>query len=408
MSHAPTRRSRIIQDRAFTAVCWLTAFAAVLMLGVLLFAIARQGVSHLSWSFLTSPPSRKAAQSGMGPAIWGTIWVCTACAIFALPLGIATAIFLEEYRPKRAIAQRLHGFIQLNIANLAGVPSIVYGILGLTLFVQAFGLFGSALNPTLRIGVDTYEQFLDEAGNFLIVEAGEPINTTRLVTGMTAYTDIGGDPVTLRVVDDKELDAIRANVDETTVGMNEDHADEVRLAALTGVVHEMTEPQRIESKRWYYLQLPFGRGVLAGALTLVLVILPIVIISSQEALRAVPGSLREGALALGATRWQMIRRATLPAAVPAMCTGSILAMSRAIGEAAPILVIAGIVYITFAPRHLMDDFTHMPLQIYNWAQQPQKDFHEIAATGIIVLLAILLTFNAAAVFIRQRFQKPMQ
>jgi phosphate transport system permease protein len=139
-----------------------------------------------------------------------------------------------------------------------------------------------------------------------------------------------------------------------------------------------------------------------------LVILPIVIISSQEALRAVPDSLRQGALACGSTRWQMISRMTLPAAVPGIMTGSILAMSRAIGEAAPILIIAGIVFIRFTPEHLMDEFTALPLQIYDWAGRPQTYFHRTAAAGIIVLLAVLLTFNALAIVIRQRFQKPLQ
>ena len=165
------------------------------------------------------------------------------------------------------------------------------------------------------------------------------------------------------------------------------------------------EAGRISRKAWYYLQLPFGRGVLAGALTLMLVVLPIVIVSSQESLRAVPDSLREAALGLGATRWQVVWNVTLPASIPGIMTGSILATSRAIGEAAPILIIAGIVYIASAPGHLMDDYSVMPLQIYNWAQRPQKDFHGLAATGIIVLLVILLTFNAVAVFIRQRLQK---
>ncbi len=146
---------------------------------------------------------------------------------------------------------------------------------------------------------------------------------------------------------------------------------------------------------------------MAGALTLMLVILPIVIISAQEALRAVPGSLREAALSLGATRWQVVRRVTLPAAMPGILTGAILAMSRAIGEAAPILMIAGIVFISNPPGNLMDDFTAMPLQVYNWAQRPQQDFHDLAASGIIVLLAVLLCFNTAAALVRQKLRRPL-
>jgi len=264
--------------------------------------------------FVTEPPSRHPEQAGIGPAMWGTVWICLVCACTALPIGIATAIFLEEYKPSNLLVRKLHDFLQLNITNLAGVPSIVYGIIGLTAFVHMFGWFGT----------------IDQA-----MTIGEPMD-------------------------------------------------------------------------WYHFQVPFGRGVMAGGLTLMLVILPIVVVSSQEAIRAVPDSLREGALACGATKWQMIWKMTLPASIPGIMTGSILAMSRAIGEAAPILVIAGIVFIRFTPQNLVDQFTAMPLQIYNWAGRPQQDFWNIAATGIIILLAVLLTFNATAVFIRQKFSKPLQ
>ncbi|MCI0362979.1 MAG: phosphate ABC transporter permease PstA [Phycisphaerales bacterium] len=306
---------RLLKDRLFVILCMIGASLSLLALAILLGSILIQGLGHLDLSFFKDVPSAKPAKAGIGPAMWGSIWVCAACALAALPLGVGTAIFLEEFKPKKPWVRRLHGFLQLNITNLAGVPSIVYGILGLTVFVQLFGIVGNTNDPGFTFG--------------------SPDN-------------------------------------------------------------------------WYYFQLPLGRGVLAGGLTLALVVLPIVIIASQEALRAVPDSLREAALASGATRWQMIRQMTLPAAVPGIMTGSILAMSRAIGEAAPMLVIAGVVYITFTPQHLMDEFTVMPLQIYNWAGLPQTEFHKVAATGIIVLLAVLLTFNALAVFIRQRFQQPLQ
>ncbi|MEC9374712.1 MAG: PstA family ABC transporter permease, partial [Planctomycetota bacterium] len=265
--------------------------------------------------FLTSPPSRRAEDAGLEPALWGSIWICLVCGLTALPIGVGTAVFLEEFRPKSRLLRRGHAFVELNIRNLAGVPSIVYGIIGLTAFVQMFNMLGTPNDPAFSIG--------------------EPLD-------------------------------------------------------------------------WYHFQLPFGRGVLAGGLTLMLVILPIVIISAQEALRAVPDSIRQGALAVGCTRWQVVSKMTLPAAIPGIMTGSILAMSRAIGEAAPILVIAGIVFVRFTPQNLMDDFTAMPLQIYNWAGRPQEEFHHTAASGIIVLLGVLLTFNALAVLIRQRLQKPLQ
>ncbi|MHC4947003.1 MAG: PstA family ABC transporter permease [Planctomycetota bacterium] len=315
MAAPRSRFGRVLRHHVFQWVCILAALASVVMLGILLVSLGVDGVKHLDGEFLKSPPSRKPEKAGLGPAMWGSIWICATCAVAALPLGVGTAVFLEEYKPKRKVVRMLHGFLQLNISNLAGVPSIVYGIIGLTAFVQMFGLFGNLNDPVLTIG---------------------------------------------------------------------------------------------DIEDWYYVQLPFGRGVLAGGLTLMLVILPIVIISSQEALRAVPNSLREGALASGATRWQMVRRMTLPAAIPGIMTGAILAMSRAIGEAAPILVIAGIVFIRFTPQHLMDEFTAMPLQIFDWAGRPQEEFHKVAATGIIVLLAVLLSFNAIAVFIRHKLQRPLQ
>jgi phosphate transport system permease protein len=306
--------ARVFRDRLFVGVCIAVASLSLLALGVLLTSIVVKGAVHLDLQFMRDVPSRKPEKAGIGPAMWGSIWACLVCAATALPLGVGTAILLEEFKPRRRWIRRLHAFAQLNITNLAGVPSIVYGILGLTVFVQFFGLAGNLNDPAF------------------------------------------------------------------TFGTKDD---------------------------WFYLQLPFGRGVLAGGLTLMLVVLPVIIIAAQESLRAVPDSLREGALAAGATRWQMVARMTLPAAIPGIMTGSILAMSRAIGEAAPMLVIAGVVYITFTPQHLMDEFTVMPLQIYDWAGRPQEEFHRVAATGIIVLLAVLLTFNAAAVFIRQKLQKPL-
>lgn len=309
---AGSKRGRFLKDHLFVVICLIAASTSIAVLGVLLASILLQGTEYLDMQFLKSPPSRKPEKAGIYPAMIGTIYICLVCAITAIPLGVGTAILLEEFKPKHPMAARLHAFVQLNITNLAGVPSIVYGILSLTAFVEMFGIIGNAGDPTWTLGT----------------------------------TD-----------------------------------------------------------NWYYIQLPFGRGVLAGGLTLMLVVLPIIIISSQEALRSVPNTLRHGALALGATKWQTVWNTTLPSAIPGIMTGTILAMSRAIGEAAPILIIAGVIYIRFTPEHLMDDFTAMPMQIYNWAGRPQEDFHHVAASGILVLMAILLTFNAAAVIIRQKYQR---
>jgi phosphate transport system permease protein len=381
----PLKTQRIVTSKVFTGLCWSVATISVVILGVLFFQIAKEGFHYLSEEFVTNPPSRKPEKAGLGPAIAGSIGICTVCALIALPLGVGTAIFLEEYRPRGGFARRLHGFVQLNIANLAGVPSIVYGIIGLTVFVQVWMLFGNPNEPAVQIGTRWYDTFYDESGEYVSIRVdGRDAPMTVPEDGMILQ-DVEGNPVTARIVDPAESD--------------------LDGEAPMGTILAGSEPIREDMRSWWYAQLPFGRGVLAGGLTLMLVILPIVIISSQEALRAVPDSLREGAFGLGSTRWQVVRRMTLPAAIPGIMTGSILAMSRAIGEAAPILIIAGVVYITFIPKHLMDSFTAMPLQIYDWAGRPQEEFHRVAASGIIVLLAVLLLFNSVAVFIRQKFQK---
>ncbi|MSR17739.1 MAG: phosphate ABC transporter, permease protein PstA [Phycisphaerales bacterium] len=281
----------------------------MLILAALLTSIIAEGWQRLSPQFLDSFASRKPAQAGIKAPLWGSVWVCTICAMTALPVGIATAVYLEEFAAK----SRLTSFIRLNITNLSGVPSIVYGIIGLTAFTRMFGL--------------------------------------------------------------------RAPDDPICIGNEES---------------------------FFYLQLPLGAGVLAGGLTLMLVVLPIVIVASQEALRSVPNSLRQGAMALGATRWQMVRTITLPAAVPTIMTGAILAISRAIGEAAPLLVLGGVLLMFTTPTNLMSDFTVLPLQIFNWAQRPQEEFHTLAAAAIIVQLAILALFNTIAVVIRHKLQRPLQ
>lgn len=431
------RRSNAARQRKnyiFVGICLVTAMFSLVILAVLLIAIVVLGRQYLTVGFLNRPPSPNPDEAGIGPALWGTVWVCTGCALFALPLGVGTAIFLEEFKPRFALLRWFHAIIQLNISNLAGVPSVVYGIIGLTAFASMFGLFdpapppdianmdraelltlvsnrnlaienkddldegelrqavGVALekyNQKLEIGVQYYYQFLSEGDRILLVPAGD----------RTAETiEYAPD---MKFLDSEDMKPVEVTIIGAIDPLPEDealHATTLRDDAVGG---------RIVRRRFYYLSLPFGRGVLTGALTLMLVVLPIVIIASQEALRAVPDSLREGAFGMGATRWQMVWNVTLPASIPGIMTGSILAMSRAIGEAAPILMIAGIVYIANAPGHLMDDFSVMPLQIYNWAGRPQVAFHHLAASGIIVLLVLLLSFNALAVIIRQTLQKPL-
>ncbi len=372
----------------FVVVCIITALVSVSVLGVLLTSILIQGLPGLSAHFLSNSPSPYPEEAGIYPALFGTIWVCVVCAVFALPIGVGTAVFLEEFRPTQRFLRWLHGFVQLNISNLAGVPSVVYGILGLTAFVSMFGLFGRANDPAFEFGVRYYDQFVTEGGEVLLIPvADRRAPMTKIESGMTVPTS-DGRQITLHVIGP---DDPYPTDDET----------------LRRALYHDAEAGRNEDASWYYFRLPFGRGVLAAGLTLMLVILPVVIIASQEAIRAVPDSLREAALGMGATRWQVVWNVTLPAAVPGIMTGSILAMSRAIGEAAPILIILGTVFITWAPEHLMDEFAVMPVQIYTWAGEANKDFHTIAASGIIILLGVLFVFNAAAVFIRYKFQKPL-
>lgn len=430
--HRPERRAQMVRSAVsrrgvsvcFVVVCSLTAAFSLLVLGVLLYDIVSQGTAYI-WrgtdgsfgarlsafastvgNFLSNPPSQTAADAGVFPSLMGTVWVCAVCGLVALPLGVATALFLEEFRPKNRWLRHLHAFVQLNITNLAGVPSVVYGIIGMTVFVYMFmGSNYNAANPLTEFGVKrVFDQYGSEGYRSLQLPAESRESEPQpLQDGMTVY-DGKGNPVTLILIkrgerplptDDEELR--RTIVLEKLTEQDADGNEVVKYA----------EPgrTRVVEEHWYYFRLPFHRSVLAGGLTLMLVVLPIVIISSQEAIRAVPNSLREAALGMGCTPWQVVRRVTLPTSVPGIMTGAILAMSRAIGEAAPILMIAGVVYVSSAPKNLMDQFTVMPLQIYNWASDSHREFHDLAATGIIVLLVVLLFFNSIAVVIRQKFQK---
>jgi len=320
--------------RLFLATCLLATTAAVAILAVLLISVFTRGTPWIvdldamraafgpdgdgfagwrDWfrsGFFTEFASRKPERAGIRAPLWGSIWVTVICAAVALPVGIATAIYLEEFAGR----SRFTSIIQTNIRNLAGVPSIVYGIIGLTAFARMFGVFGSGFDEVLSIG----------------------------------------DP-----------------------------------------------------EGFFHLELPFGQSVLSGGLTLMLVILPVVIISSQEAFRAVPASLRQASLAMGATTWQTVWSITLPAALPTILTGTILAVSRAIGEAAPLLVLGVPLFISNVPENLMSDFTVLPFQIFEWARRPQEEFQGLAAAAIIVLLAVLLSFNAVAVFIRHKLHRPL-
>ena len=269
--------------RAFHGLCLLSVCIALGMLAVLLIYLLQQGVTGIDWSFLTSFPSRHPDKAGIKPAMLGSIYVVLVAGVGSFTLGVATALFLEEYATRSKFAK----IAKINIANLAGVPSIVYGILGLQIFVHSMHL---------------------------------------------------------------------------------------------------------------------GNSVLAGGFTLALLVLPIVIVAASEAVRAVPPSLREGSYALGATRWQVIWRMVIPQAFPGILTGVILAVSRAIGETAPLIAMGALTFVPFTPDSPLSRFTVLPIQIFNWTSRPQEGFRETAAAGIIVLLVILLVMNAGAVILRNRFQ----
>lgn len=309
---------------AFQIVCLLSTLVGLLFVGVLLVAIFWQAWGWIDWQFLTSFDSRIPSRSGVLAGLVGSLWLLVLTALLSVPVGVGAAIYLEEY----AKPTRLTRLIQLNLSNLAGVPSIVYGILGLTVFVRMFGA--------------------------------------------------------------------------------QQRAFELLLGFTTLQVH-----------------LPLGRAVISGALTLSLLVLPTIIIAAQEALRSVPPSLRHASYALGATRWQTVRHQVLPAALPGILTGIILSLSRAIGEAAPLIVIGAVTYVAFLPGRInsvhdlaerphamleapFDYFTAIPIQVYNWASQPRDEYQHVAAAGIVVLLALLLLFNGTAVFLRHRVQRKIR
>jgi phosphate transport system permease protein len=273
-----------VTDWAFRAFLYVSIGVGFVMLGTLLVDVFQKGIPFLDGVLLTEPPSASPERAGARPAILGTIYIMALLIVFIVPLGVGTAIYLEEYADKTRWYNRL---LEINIQNLAAVPSIVYGILGLAFLVRGLGL---------------------------------------------------------------------------------------------------------------------GRVLLAGALILTLLVLPILIIAGREAIRAVPDSIRQGSLALGATHWQTIWRQVLPAALPGIATGSILAVSRAIGETAPLLLVGALTYVAFDPT-VLGAFTVLPIQIFQWTARPQEDFKLLAAAAIIVLLAILLTMNAFAIWLRNRYQK---
>lgn len=278
---------RHAKARWFIRFCAFITWSSVFLLGVLLVKISIDGLSWIDWEFLNSFNSRRPERAGIKAALVGTFYLILMIAAISVPIGIAAALYLEEFAGQGRIAK----IIEVNIANLSGVPSIVYGILGLAIFVRYFG---------------------------------------------------------------------------------------------------------------------FERSLVSGALTMSLLVLPTIIIASREAIKTVPMSIRYAALSLGATRWQTTWSHVLPASFPGIMTGVILALSRAIGETAPLIMIGALTFVAFTPESPWDEFTALPIQIYNWIDRPQQEFHELAAAGIIVLLIVLLLMNATAIYIRSKTEQRLK
>jgi len=268
-----------LKDQAFRLLGLFSTFFGLLMLAIFISSIFSEGISRINWDFITSYPSRNPAKAGIISALAGTLWIIVITALAAIPIGIGAAIYLEEFAKKT----RLGKIIEINITNLAGVPSIIYGLLGLEIFGRIFGMGGS---------------------------------------------------------------------------------------------------------------------ILAGSFTLALLILPIIIVATREAIKAVPNSLREASYALGSSKWQTVKMTVIPSASSGIITGIIIALSRAIGEAAPLIVVGALAYVPFVPVTPTSEFTVLPIQIFNWVSRPQEAFLVNASAGIIILLGITFLLNAFAVYLR--------
>jgi len=366
---------------AFAILCLLISSLTIVVLITLLTTILIGGGNWIDWNFLSGVHKEdNPEQSGIGQAVLGSILICLICAMAAIPVGIGTAIFIEEFPPKNKVLRWLHGLVQLNISNLAGVPSIVYGILGLTTFVYMFGILPSIqVNSPAQyeIGGVHYYQTKTLGGTFVKFPAGDRADNSISLEQNEQAIDADGRSFELKVVQRSAAPADK----------------------------EARKDYALTIKKPWYLHLPLGKSLLAAALTLALVILPIVIISSQEAIRAVPRSIREAAFGMGATRWQVVRKTVLPSALPGIMTGAILAMSRAIGEAAPVLaVMGGVLGTTTGIQSLMDQTPVLPVTIFRWAGDENAGFENASSAAIIILLVILLLMNSIAIYIRNRFE----
>ena len=350
-----------------------------------------------NWNFLTGTHKEDDPEnSGIGIAIVGSCILCLICAIVAIPIGIGTAIFLEEFQPRNKFLRWLHGLVQLNISNLAGVHSIVYGILGLTAFVYMFNLIPAIEaneDPWKEIGASYFYQTKTADGSYFSFRAADRNENSIELREGDEVVDAAGKTFRIKLIERRKEPP--ADADPGTKYVVQKRKKDYATAS------------RYAVRSLWYFRLPFGKSLLSAALTLALVILPIVIISSQEAIRAVPRSIREAAFGMGATRWQVVRKTVLPAATPGIMTGAILAMSRAIGEAAPILAVMGGLLTKTKIDSLMDQTPVLPVTIFTWAGDHNAGFENASSAAIIVLLAVLLIMNSLAILIRNRYEKKL-
>ena len=377
--------------------------------------------SWLDSDFLATPMSSTPALAGVRTALIGSIGLMMVVVSVALPIGVGAAIYLEEYAH--------HGFvnrlIETNVRNLAGVPSIIYGMLGLAIFVRALAPFTSGLIfhhnfdvPSIETVVERIAPAFDGAISFdgtALSSDSERLDAPTLARVVDTFLRFGTPSLTMlgnsSVIDMSNAlaQALDIAVDVTETRADEDHDLETRGAyyrfdvAAGAPISDETYDQLMASLVRINSFAPNGRTLVSAGLTLVLLILPIIIINAQEAIRAVPYTIREASYGLGATRWQTIWRQVLPAALPGIMTGTILSVSRAVGETAPLIVVGAATFLVADPTSPFSQFTAMPIQIYQWTARPQGQFADIAAAAIIVLLALMLSLNAAAIFLRNRY-----
>lgn len=384
-----TGRKRV--SDVFAMVCLVICSLVVVILVTLLVSIVVSGGGWLNGTLLTGVHQEDQPESsGISQALVGSLVMCAICGLVAMPIGVGTAIFLEEFQPNHRILLWFHKTVGLNITNLAGVPSIVYGILGLTAFVYMFGLappIEANRPPAIEFGAQYYYQAKTLGGRWVNFPATDRFQTIYKIEKPVAVTMPTGEVVALNVLP-----------------KSAESPDDPELRERT--VFAGTSASIFRRNDWWHVHLPFSKSILSAGLTLALVILPIVIIASQEAIRAVPGSLREAAFGMGANRWQVVRSAVMPSAIPGIMTGAILAMSRAIGEAAPVLaVMGGVLGTTSGLTGLMDKSPVLPVTIFRWAGDENVGFEHLSAAAIIVLLIVLVAMNSVAIVIRNRFEK---